>query len=198
MPLYTYDCGACGKPFDVYVHSFTDPTRDVRVCTWGGRGKRRTVYRIRKLGPETHELEAHEQVLLGQNERAAGVRLRGPADIAAREKEMGVHRTTSSEHRHNSEMGRDIVATESRIAKEDGEAGVIAARTKEEVQDATGWDNAQYARWSAPNDAAWAALADGSLPQEALVPVAPRAGAALPDGGAESSTAGGGSADPTP
>lgn len=148
MPLIEYSCGSCGHLTEELLPVSEYPWPDVFPCESCGEEAREHVSANIgvRIGPEQHQLERYNSCFFSKAQRMAGMGVRSRRDIERFEDSNGFTRIEpgSTAQRVMDEDQNDEFATEDRIRREDGEAGVLRWQEKTEVQEKTGWSDAQW------------------------------------------------------
>lgn len=140
MPWMEYECNKGHRFDELFLGTETVP--DVLACRCGALADRRTVYRFRVVGPVFEHLETYEKALFTDRERAQGKRIRSAKDIAAAEREQGIHREDATFYR----VAREEMQHEDWQIKQaaDGDSEKALDFVEDmQMKEATGWDNKQ-------------------------------------------------------
>jgi len=169
MPIYDFTC-TDGHEFEELIrgHDVVTVSCTVEGCTCIANKK--NVYAVTTVGPVSSDLEAFNSTLLSPRQRAAGIELKTKKQIEAYERMRGLRRhdpnsiSTKAAISDTLDDHHDIM----KIKKQDGCDAAADHVYKTEMQQATGWNNAEYSNWKRTHDAAKTAALDGRVGLESV------------------------------
>jgi putative FmdB family regulatory protein len=156
MPIYDYVCATCDSRRE-HLFLAGEPAPDTKDCEDCGldEAHRSDVNRFRIVGPVFADMERYNSALLTPQQRRSGMEFKSGKEIERYEASNGLRRldphstearTIRAENMDEDRMYRDRSAR-------DGEQAALDHMDKNDVQAATGWTDARYAKQKELSDA---------------------------------------------